>query len=174
MVVWGLWPLLGPPATHIARLRPWRRSPPAGALAEEGATGVDPLHPALEVRLRGENPVVVDLHSTVPNVSIWFEVISHYAIDVALERIALQLWAGQPVLTGTMDHRHPISRHDTVGNVHFSGELTPGGVERIRQEMARRRPRGRYAVYGTAYFTSASGPFEVHLVRQEREIPPDD
>lgn len=91
-----------------------------------------------------------------------------------LEKIVLKLWAGQPVLSGTMDDRHPIPAHSTVGKVWFSDQLTPGAVEQIRQEMARRGPRGRYTVYGTAYFSSASGPFEVQLLRQEREIPPTD
>jgi hypothetical protein len=117
---------------------------------------------------------VVDLNCTVPNVSIWFEVISHYAVDAVLDKIVLQLWAGQPVLSATMDHWYPIPRHSTVGTVYFSGELTPGAVERNRQEMAKRGPRGRYMVQGTAYFSSESGPFEVQLIRLEREVPPTD
>ena len=32
------------------------------------------------------------------------------------------------------------SPHSTVGTIYFSAELTPGAVERIRQEMAMRGP----------------------------------
>jgi hypothetical protein len=158
----------------IVRLRRWQRPSPASADVAEGIAAASPLKPPVEVRLRGENPIVVDLNSTVPNVSIWFEVISHHAVDAMLDKIVLQLWAGQPVLSGTMDHRYPIPRHSTVGTIYFSGELTPGAVERIRQEMAKQGPRGRYTVHGTAYFSSDSGHFEVQLLRQEREIPPAD
>jgi hypothetical protein len=174
LAVWGLWPLLGPAVTRIARLRPWRRSLPAVPLAPDGVIATDPLRPPLEVRLRCDYPVQVDLNSTVPNVSMGFEVVSHHAVDAVLEKIVFQLWAGQPVLSATMDHRHTISSHTTVGNIFFSGELTTGAVERIRQEMARRAPRGKYTVHGIAYFSSISGPFEIQLLRQERDIPPTD
>ncbi len=174
ILAWGLWGLLGPALVRVTRLRPWRRSSPAPVPADESPTAAVPLDRPITVRLRCENPVVVDLNSTVPNASIWFEVNSHNGINAVLERIAFDLWAGQPVLSGTMDHRHTIHGHTTIENVHFHGQLTPGAVEQIRKEIARRGPRGRYAVYGTAYFSSASGPFEVHLLHQEREIPPAD
>ncbi len=146
----------------------------AVVLAQQATTGISEVRPRVDVRLRCDYPVQVDLNSTVPNVSMGFEVISHHPEHAVLEKIAFQLWAGQPVLTATMDHRHTILSHTTVGNIFFNGELTTGAVERIRQEMARRAPCGKYMVQGTAYFTADSGPFEVYLIRQERDIPPTD
>lgn len=174
VMAWGMWGLFGPAVMRVARLRRWRRSLAVDELPAQATAGVSAVKPRVDVRLRCDGPVQVDLHSTVPNVSIWFEVISHLNEDATLEKIAFQLWAGQPVLTATMDHRHNIPNHSTVSNVYFSGELTPGAVERIRQEMVKRAPRGKYMVQGTAYFTSASGRFEVYLIRQERDIPPTD
>lgn len=171
---WGLWGMFGAALMKLARLQPWRRSEPVVAVVDEDVTAALPQIVPVEVRLRCDYAVVVDLNSTVPNVSLWFEVISHLDIDATLERIVFQLWAGQPVLSGTMDHRHAISRHSTYSSVHFHGQLTAGAVEQIRREMAKRAPRGKYTVYGTGYFASTSGPFEVQLRNQERDIPPVD
>lgn len=170
---WGLWAIAGSEVVRLVRRR-WQRPQRAAPDVADDVAAATSLRPDVEVRLRGGDPIVVDVNSTVPNVSIWFEVISHYAIDAVLEKIVLQLWAGQPVLSSTMDHRHDIPAHSTVPNVWFSGELTPGAVERIRQEMAKRGPRGKYTVHGTAYFSSINGTFEVQLLNQERQIPPTD
>jgi hypothetical protein len=171
-LVWGLWGLLGPALMQLAGIR--RRPAPAAARADElaGSAGAPSLPLPIAVRLRAEHPLVVDLDSVVPSVSIWLEINSHSDVDAVLDRIVVDFWAGQPVLTGVMAHRHRVARHSTVENVYFCGQLTPGAVERIRQEMAKTAPRGRYTVYATAYFDSSEGAFEVQPQRLEREIPP--
>lgn len=128
VMLWGMWGLFGHALMRAARFRPWRRSPAAAALPVPTTPSASAVKPRVDVRLGCDSSVQVDIHSTVPNVSIGFEVISHHDEDAVLEKIAFQLWAGQPVLTATMDHRHAIPSHSTISNVFFRGDARRCGA----------------------------------------------
>jgi hypothetical protein len=74
------------------------------------------------LQLRGENAVVLDVTSVVPNVAVYFEVINHSGRRAgARPASSWSLRVGQPTLNGIMGHRYPIEPHETVSTITFKG-----------------------------------------------------
>lgn len=106
----------------------------------------------IALRLRDEAAIALDVASTAPNVSVWFEVINHSDVELVLDRIVLELRVGQPILHGVMAHRYPIPPHKTVSTITFSGMLTEGAVRLIRQHQGSPAQVGQIHVTARAYF----------------------
>jgi hypothetical protein len=86
-----------------------------------------------------------------------------------LDRVVLEVWAGQPVAYGVLANRTFIPRHATVSQVPpFKTALTALAVEQVKREQA--QPRTTYSINASAFFDSKLGPFEVQLVGHEGEV----
>lgn len=130
---------------------------------------------AIALRLRDADAITLDLTSTVPSVSIWFEVINHSDVELVLDRIVLELRVGQPVLQGVMAHRYPIPPHTTVSTIWFFELLTEGAMKLISQHQeALQKPGGSVQVLhvtARAYFDSPALRFAIESSNLSRPYP---
>ncbi len=135
---------------------------PAPAAAEEPSTDFTKL---IALRLRETDAIVLDLNGQVPSVSVWFEVINHSDVDLVLDRIVLELRAGQPFHQGVMAHRTAIPAHSTVSTIWFYGVLTEGAARLIHQHQeAARTGAGSFQILqvtARGYFDSPTLRFAI-------------
>lgn len=132
---------------------------------------------ARQVKLlpRSKTPLVFSLNEATPTVRAYFQVQNHSGVSLVLDRIVAEIWAGQPVAYGVMDHRVAIPKHTTTDDIPaFQAPLTPeaiGGVKRIReQQQANPGSTGNYTQIGTGYFDSKIGAFKVQLIGHEADV----
>jgi hypothetical protein len=130
-----------------------------------------------QVRLlpRSKTPLVFSLNEATPTVRAYFQVVNHSGVDLMLDRIVAEIWAGQPVAYGVMAHRVAIAKHATTDEIPaFQMPLTPKaieGAERIReQQKANPGSQGNYTQIGTAFFDSKIGSFKVQLIGHEADV----
>jgi hypothetical protein len=127
---------------------------------------------ARQVRLqpRSKSPLTFGLTEQTPAVHVWFQVENHSSIDLMLDRVVLDVWAGQPVAYGVMAHRTRVLKHSTMSQVPpFVGALTPAAIEQIKRHQQEQPPKA-YSINASAYFDSKLGPFSVQLVGFDGEV----
>jgi hypothetical protein len=102
-------------------------------------------------------------------------VINHSDVDLVLDRIVLELRAGQPFHLGLMAHRTPIPPHSTVSTIWYYGLLTEGAVALIReyQEKARTGAGSLQVlqVFPRGYFDSPTLRFPIEGRNISRHLP---
>jgi len=130
-----------------------------------------------QVRLlpRSKAPLNFSLNETTPTVRAWFQVENHSGIELMLDRIVSDIWAGQPVAYGLMGYRTRIPKHTTATQIPpFQVALTPAAIEQVqRQRQLQQATPGiqpSYTMNATAFFDSKLGAFEVQLVGHEAEV----
>lgn len=71
---------------------------------------------ARQVKLlpRAKTPVNFSLNEPTPTVFASFQVENHSGIDLTLDRVVTEVWAGQPVAYGVMAYRTRVPKHSTV------------------------------------------------------------
>jgi hypothetical protein len=86
----------------------------------------------VKLGLLSTGAVTFGLTEAAPVVRVWFQVENHSGLDVVLDRIVLEVWAGQPIAYGVMARRTTIARHTTAREVGpFVAALTVPAIERV-------------------------------------------
>jgi hypothetical protein len=124
----------------------------------------------VKLGLLSTGAVTFGLTEAAPVVRVWFQVENHSGLDVVLDRIVLEVWAGQPIAYGVMARRTTIARHTTAREVGpFVAALTVPAIERVTQEQ--QQAGSSYNVNATAYFDTKLGAFTVQLGGREGTVP---
>lgn len=127
---------------------------------------------ARQVRLlpRSKTPLTFGLNEQTPAVRVWFQVENHSSIDLMLDRVVLDVWAGQPVAYGLMAHRTRIPKHSTMSQIPpFNGALTAPAIEQVKRHREE-STNPTCSINASGYFDSKLGPFAVQLVGFEGEV----
>jgi hypothetical protein len=124
---------------------------------------------------RSKSPLNFSLNEATPTVRAYFQIVNHSGVDLILDRIVAEIWAGQPVAYGVMGHRMPIAKHATTEDIPaFQSPLTAeaiSGIKRIReQQQANPGSTGNSTMIGTGYFDSKVGSFKVQLIGHEADV----
>ena len=129
----------------------------------------------VKVLPRSKSPLNFSLNEATPTVRAYFQIVNHSGVDLVLDRIVVEIWAGQPVAYGVMGHRVRIPKHTTTEEIPaFQAPLTAeaiAGVKRIReQQLANPGSTGNYTMIGTGYFDSKVGSFNLQLIGHEADV----
>jgi len=110
------------------------------------------------------------LNEPTPTVFASFQVENHSGVDLVLDRVITEVWAGQPVAYGVMAYRTRIPKHTTAGQIpSLRIALTEPAIEKVKSHREQQQPI-TYNLYGTAFFDCKLGSFEVQLVGHEAEV----
>ena len=105
------------------------------------------------------------LTESAPAVHVWLQVVNHSGVGLVLDRVVLDVWAGQPVAYGVMAYRTLIPKHSTIDRIPpFHAVLTSAAIEQIKRHQQQSPSAAGYNINGTGFFDSKLGSFEVQLV----------
>ena len=137
---------------------------------------LDSVARQVKVLPRAKAPLNFSLNETTPSVRAWFQVQNHSGVNLVLDRIVTDIWAGQPVVYGVMAYRTRIGKHATTDHIPpFQAALTPAAIDQVqkqRQQQQQTPPiQAIYTMNATGFFDSKVGSFEVQLVGHEADVP---
>ena len=115
----------------------------------------DKLKGLIDVDLRADNPISVNTAATVPNISLWFEVVNRSSLNLTLEKILLEVWFGQPTFEGAILRPLVIPRSERAKNIRFWQDLSSAQVQQY--EWLKGTNQMEITIYLTAYFESKAG-----------------
>jgi len=71
----------------------------------------------VKVLPRSRSPLNFSLNEATPTVRAYFQVENHSGVDLVLDRIITDIWAGQPVAYGVIAYRTAIPKHTTTDHI---------------------------------------------------------
>lgn len=107
--------------------------------------------------------VQIGASGDVPSLDLALEVDNFGPLAVILDRIVIDVWAGQPIAYGVMADRRVVTMHGRTGLISWRTTLAEGAVR--RWEAHRNQPSASIDVRLRAYFDSRYGPFAVMPAR---------
>jgi len=113
---------------------------------------------------RSKSPLNFSLNEATPSVRAYFQIENHSGVDLVLDRIVTDIWAGQPVAYGVMAYRTAIPKHTTTDHIPgFVTALTPAAIDAVQHERQQPPGQQKYTMNGTGFFDCKVGSFEVQL-----------
>lgn len=89
----------------------------------------DRLRTMVAVDVRSNNGVVLTRHSALPELSLWLQVTNHSPFEITLDRIAADVWFGQPTCYLTNILPVKVKPQSTVSDICCKALLSPNQVE---------------------------------------------
>ncbi len=115
------------------------------------------LSSKLKLDLRGNAPGGVSDSGAVPQLELWLRATNHSAFPVALDRVALEVWFGQPFARTAVLERKDIPPHSDVEDLRVAIFLSETQVAYLRREVKTPLWKPEITLQAIAYFTSKLG-----------------
>ncbi len=116
------------------------------------------LAQSVSIQLRPRNPISVTSPGGIPTLDVSLVVHNYGPLDLELDRMVVDVWAGQPIAYGEVVDRYTVRRRGPgADEVRFVAILTAEAFQ--MWERNREQPNGTTTVHFRAYFESRVGRF---------------
>jgi hypothetical protein len=118
----------------------------------------------VEIRLRGNNPICLNLGAEVPCVDLYFEIINLSYFNLVLDRLLIDFWFGQPTFQGAVLRRYNISAGKTVEDISYKQGLTTAQQKQIEQYNNNSMTHGRVSSLQPPVTPAVRQPLTLNLL----------
>jgi hypothetical protein len=126
----------------------------------------------LKVEPRSDNGIVLNVHSVLPELSIWLQITNHSPFFITVDRVIADVWFGQPTCYVSLLVPVRIPPHTTVSDIGCKSILAPNQLEQAEKTIASASESGHYFyLYLTLVCRSAVRDFITQVPQIQRSGP---
>lgn len=129
----------------------------------------DKVAKLIDIDLRSNVPIILNLNTDVPYISLYFFINNRSPFELTLDRLLIKLWIGQPVLDGFILRRYVVSKGNYRNDICFSSFLTTLQREVFKNHCDSQLMTSQISLEVTAYLESKIGLVcvEKHIDRSD-------
>jgi len=117
----------------------------------------DKVATLIDIDLRSNSPIIINLTTDIPGISLWFHIYNKSPFDLTLDRLLIDFSVGQPTLKGAILKRHLISKGESIDKIYFSCALTTQQQNHIKRQCNGQLLSNSISLTITAYLESKVG-----------------